>query len=361
MKKHILSFIKSIPQTTWLYVFAGVIISIALGLIAWFWYQSVHEKAREVITFDEPQGNSSSTAYCEFSHVLDGVCVASVEEQQTRIIGVMVENHYEAQPLAGIAAASLVYESPVEGGIPRLFAVYKEGTVVAKVGPVRSARAYYLDWLAEYGSAMYMHVGGSPEAIDLIEKRQVFDLNEFYRGWYYYRSDDRSAPHNVYSNSELWESALARYAPSTTEPFVGWSFRHIDACTNACTKGVDIIYGGGYDVSWQFNSSTKQYDRRQFGKFHRDQDGTPYVADTVLIQEVEAKVLDDIGRLGIETMGSGKGYILRDGFLFDATWRKESLTQRTRWYDEQDQEISLKPGKIWVEIVTKFQRVEIVE
>ena len=315
----------------------------------------------------DPQGhlqNSSDQADCEFPRLLDGVCQDSIFLVDPDIVAVMVENNIEAQPLSGIASAAVVYESPVEGGIPRFLVLYPKGDEVEKVGPVRSARPYYLDWVAEYGTPMYMHVGGSPDALDTIVARNMFDLNEFYRGWYYWRGTDRSAPHNVYTSSELWESAYERYGVTTTpkQAISQWKFSSRDACVDTgCVFAFGINYGGAYDVDWKFNSTTRQYERSQFRGPHKDQDGTPYVADTVLIQEVDATILDNVGRLAIETIGEGKGYVARDGYLIPAIWKKQNVTDKTRWYDETGEQIALKAGKIWVEIVSQYQEVEISE
>lgn len=338
--------------TRLLYVSSIFLFVLTIVLGVWFLFST------RSLSFSLAQPDNENTSVetkdegCELRRHLDGVCVEFASDVDPRLVGIMVENNIEAQPLSGIAAASVVYEAPVEGGITRFLALYPENTKVVKVGSVRSARPYFLDWLAEYGTPMYMHVGGSPDALNLIIQREVFDLNEFYRGWYYYRDDNRGAPHNVYTSSDLWRGALERYAPSSTSAQgSSWVFDMKESCLTDCVAVVNIDYNFTYEVEWQYTSSTGRYTRSQFGREHRDADGTPYSADTILIQSVDTTVLDNVGRLAVDTVGEGKGAVARDGYLIPATWKKQSVSDRTRWYGADGQEIPLKAGKIWVQVV----------
>ena len=148
---------------------------------------------------------------CEFRHVVTGVCGADEESVTESLVAVIVENHKDAQPLAGITQADIVYEAPAEGGIPRLLALFRKNTLIEKVGPVRSARPYFLDWLSEYGTPLFFHVGGSPESLRRIAQENIRDMDEFSRSWYFWRSSQRRAPHNTYTSSKLWKRAGEKY------------------------------------------------------------------------------------------------------------------------------------------------------
>ncbi|MFZ2979004.1 MAG: DUF3048 domain-containing protein, partial [Candidatus Magasanikiibacteriota bacterium] len=208
------------------YALAGLVFVVGLSLIIFFGYQYFSHKnfGTAIINLDN-QTTSSTPANCNYRRILDGVCVAMQTDINPKLVAVMIENHSEARPQSGLVDASIVYEAPVEANYTRFLAIYPADTTVNKIGPVRSARPYYLDWLGEYGTPMYMHVGGSPNALEIIKTRNIFDLNEFYRGWYYWRSEDRSAPHNTYTSSELWNKALATYSDSYTDSeYEGWQF-----------------------------------------------------------------------------------------------------------------------------------------
>jgi len=66
---------------------------------------------------------------------------------------VMIENHEDARPQSGLSKADIVYEAVAEGAITRFMAVFYCGTAAYSyegdydVGPVRSARTYFVDCL----------------------------------------------------------------------------------------------------------------------------------------------------------------------------------------------------------------------
>ena len=128
---------------------------------------------------------------------LDGILVP-VNEVNAFPVAVVIDNDVLARPQAGLARASLVYEAPVEGGMTRYLAIFPADIDLEVIGPVRSARPYFVVW-AEELRALFVHCGGSPEALARLKADTVYDLNEFYNNAYFWReeSDNRSAPHNV--------------------------------------------------------------------------------------------------------------------------------------------------------------------
>jgi len=143
----------------------------------------------------------------KFYRLLDGVGVEDESKVNPPIFAVQVENMVDARPLSGISKANLVYEAISEAGITRLLALYVKDNSVSEIGPVRSARPYYIDWASEYG-ALYAHSGGSPEALRVVSDYDVLDLNEFSNGKYFWRSKSRYAPHNLYTSVELLGEAF---------------------------------------------------------------------------------------------------------------------------------------------------------
>lgn len=343
---------------------ACLVMLVALGLVMYLGISYIVHKvqAPAVVTVDN-RGQSDTNPACPFRRALDGVCVDTEEKRLPKLVAVTVENHIESRPQDGLAGASVVYEVPVEGNITRFLAIYPEHADLEKVGPVRSARPYCLDWLEEYGDIMYMHVGGSPDALAMIVERNMFDITEIYRGWYFWRSADRYAPHNVYTSSDLWRLAFERetHEPTHVQPMTSWQFEPRDACTDTCASStIRVVYSAPvYAATWEYSSSTNRYARFQMGRPHADQNGEEINADTVIVQHVRAQVLDNVGRLGIDTVGEGEAAVFRAGEMIEGTWKKNSIDERTEWFDVSGQPIKLQPGKIWVEVVSQNGRVEI--
>ncbi len=96
-------------------------------------------------------------------------------------IAVMIDDLSPARPQSGFSAASIVWQAPAEGGIPRYMMVFGENQPTA-VGPVRSSRYYYIAWAAEW-KAVYAHAGGSPQAMSTLRAKGngqlVYNADEF--------------------------------------------------------------------------------------------------------------------------------------------------------------------------------------
>ena len=87
-------------------------------------------------------------------------------DSKSRPYAVMINNNHAAWPQCGLSDAYIVYEIIAEGGITRMMAIYKD-KLPEKVGSVRSARHYFIDY-AEENDAIFVHWGGSPQAYNRI-------------------------------------------------------------------------------------------------------------------------------------------------------------------------------------------------
>ena len=366
-------------EEQYLYLLSAVVIITALVLLGWFSWQ-FYNKTEFVFTDDKQQSKKieKKDDACQERRVLDGRCIDDTElNKNPKLIGVMIENHVDSRPASDLSDARIVYEAPVEGNISRFLAIYTENQTIEKVGPVRSARPYYVDWIREYGDIVYAHVGGSPAALDYIKKTNINDLDEFARGWYYWRSEDRSAPHNAYTSSDLWSKALVDYEDNYQDKdYKAWNYQEAQACSKKedqvntststedstednCVKEIEITFAyPGYRATWKYNTSTEKYDRYQSGGLHQDADGDLIQADTIVVQHVNTKVLDAKGRLGMETIGSGKAEIYMKGQKIEGSWGKEDETARTQFYNSEEEKINLNPGKVWIEVVNQQASVE---
>src|SRR4030042_3348627 len=126
---------------------------------------------------------------------IDGAPVLTEVQANLYPVAIMIENAADSWPQTGLDKANLVIEAITEATIPRFVAIYANNEEIKKIGPVRSARPYYLDWINPF-APLYMHVGGSPEALSLIKngdyKLIIFD--QFFNWEYYWRDKWRYAP-----------------------------------------------------------------------------------------------------------------------------------------------------------------------
>ena len=295
---------------------------------------------------------------------LDGTPVENKSLERGQVVGIMIDSHPDARPESGLSQAKIVYEAPVEGGITRYMAIFDSAQTVSKVGPIRSARPYYLDWLQEYGSGLYMHVGGSPDALTIIKKLRIFDVNQFYWGDYFWRSTDRLAPHNVYTKSDFWQRAVEHYQAGAGAFMApdGWRFAKTvdqESTVSPLNKEITIRYNPYYSVTWKYDAEQTNYVRYVNGKKYIDLDGAEVRARNVLIQYASMKTVDEEGRKEIATVGKGEAKIIKKGRLGIGFWEKKSVTDRTRFYDPNGNEVVLLPGTTWVEVVPKDAEIEV--
>lgn len=287
-----------------------------------------------------------------FRHPISGLPIYE-EMDLPQLFGVMIDNHAEAWPPSGIDQALLVYEAPVEAGISRMLAVFSEEQEVDVIGPVRSARPYYLDWNNEL-DALYVHVGGSNAALDLIASGGTFDLNQYWFGEYFWRSTQRFAPHNVYTSTELLQEYVDEREEVGRAPellYGLWNFKE-PALESEDAVGVEIdFWAPTYVAAWEFDVERRKYVRSQGGYAHETSEGEPILADNIVIAITDVEVIDSVGRRDVRTTGEGEGYVLQDGRLIAAIWKKPSATERLRFYNDQDEEIAMNPGITWIEII----------
>jgi len=295
------------------------------------------------------------------------------EMMKRRPVAVMMNNHVLARPQSGLNSADLVFETLVESGITRYLAIFWS-EAPEKVGPVRSARNYYLQWLNPL-DALYIHDGcaksSNPEAnaCGNLYNYGIKDLST--TGSWRWNDGVRYAPHNEYNSiTNAWDYA-ANLDWNEFPDVESWSFKR-DAVSEERGKesSIEIVFhtrmnnSGSYDVKWTYDPDTNTYLRRIGGKLDIDQETNTQVwAKNVIIQEVDTSpAYDDTARIIIKTIDSGDATFLIDGKIVEGTWEKKSRTDRTTYYDKDGKEIQFNRGRIWIEVIsTDDGRFDIIE
>ncbi len=278
------------------------------------------------------------------------------------LFAVMIDNIHVARPAAGITEAPLVIEALAEGAITRLLAFFPDGGALRRIGPVRSARPYFIDWAEEYGAA-YVHVGGSPDALDQLRASDIRDMNQYWYGAYFWRDRDRYAPHNVFTSSDLLHEALEDFDDGfggavNDRPFKEGGADGLVEETGRVGEFRIEYPAPTSRVVWTYDAETNRYARYQGkGKF-TDETGRQVMADNVVVQVTDMRVVDSVGRREVRTSGSGDAAVFRDGQLFEAKWVKED-GGRTRFiYAYSSDEIPWNVGTTWIEVVGDMEMLD---
>ncbi|MBU2566678.1 DUF3048 domain-containing protein [Patescibacteria group bacterium] len=341
----------------WPYLSVAVIIIVAIS------YGLFHYA---ITRGDDPEPDQNATTTTQIQeHEWDGLYDRQldgfrVSEEEASLIprAVMIENHVDARPLSGVSKASVVFEAPVEGGITRMLVVFDATTTVEKIGPVRSARPYFVE-IAQALNAMYVHVGGSPEALNRIGGLSNFyNLDEMAGESYFWRASNRYAPHNAYTNSDNLNEA-EQDKKWMARKFTAWSFDDPESNEFGDVREVQIPYDGSYKVKWVFDERTGLYQRYLGGTIQKDLDGSFVTSKNIVVLESEQRVLDDYGRLFVRTTGEGKAWVYQNGYAQEGKWKRQS-SNFFEILTPDDNDISLSRGNTWVEFATleKYQPIE---
>jgi hypothetical protein len=298
-----------------------------------------------------------TTAFCP----LDGMPLEDPELLNRRPVAVMIDNLPGIGDQSGLDKACVVFEILTEGGITRLMPVFlhQEAEVV---GPVRSARHYFLDKALEFDAA-YSHCGWSPQAQRDIKNLKVISLNEFYLPKVYWRVRSKKEPHNVYTSTDrLFQELERRGLETLKEPKAEFAFwEDPSALSGTAAKKITLRFTGGYKVEYQWDATIPGggYRRYAGGKPHRDAEtGQQLVAKNLIVQFVDGtRVLDNEGRLDMKLTGQGVGRVFQQGVTYEANWSKANRESFTRWTQKNGLEVKLVPGQTWIEVMPKGAEV----
>lgn len=275
----------------------------------------------------------------------------------TDLYAVSIDNHADARPVLGVNSAAFVYEMPVEGDITRFLAFFERGAEIDKIGPVRSARPYLIDWILEYGPAVFFHYGGSPEAMDKLATPAFKGINQdgiSSAGASFWRDDSRSAPHNAFISSKnvgkIFESRLGSSIKVETWP-MGAEAELDERGEDAQKIKIPISPSSDYAPAWVYDRAKNEYVRTAKGKVQKDAAGQAVIAKNIVTMATDINVIDAVGRLKIRTSGKGKAVVYRDGQTLNANWEVSDPSQPPRFYADDGSDIVLASGNVWIEVV----------
>ncbi|HEY5629317.1 MAG TPA: DUF3048 domain-containing protein [Candidatus Limnocylindrales bacterium] len=293
---------------------------------------------------------------------LDGVLVAPAVAKR-HVVAVMIDDQQDARPQSGLSAASQVWQAPAEGGIPRYVALFSEGTPPA-VGPIRSSRLYFIAWAAEW-NAVYMHVGGSPQALALLRTSQgagkaVWNADEIRLGdTYMWRVKTRLAPHNVYSSFKAMQLLVkAVHAPATVNYTAHWQFAPDAPLAQRPTSGSIRVPYLANVITYAYQPSTNTYLRsvtKEGAQFDVGPQPKVRIAPkNVVVIFMSFAPLNDGSkkhRLEAQYTGTGKAWVFTNGMLVKGTWKKASITAPTLLFGPDGKPVTLTVGQTFVQVV----------
>jgi hypothetical protein len=337
------------PKTRKEWVMAAITIIVAAGVgfavyAIWFSNKTTPPtKAAKQITAPKPVEPPKKL----YSGMM-GLEISDSSINDRPITGIMIENSPDARPQSGVDQASIVFEAVAEGGITRFLTLFQENEPTY-IGPVRSVRPYYVQWLLGFDAAV-AHVGGSGDALRLIKETGAKDLDQFANPAPYHRISSRYAPHNVYTGIPALRDLEAKkgYGKSAYTSLVRKETGAVSPSPNA--TNIDLTLSGPlYNAHFDYDASMNAYKRSEGGKPHMvvAEDGK----QTQLAPKVVVALVMPKGNNGIystyQTIGDGPATIFQGGMAVGATWHKSGNKVQFSFTDSEGKEVKLDPGQTW--------------
>lgn len=321
----------------------------ATALIVWAVFYS--SPVADVRSYAPPVAEEKPAPPKKYFSPLTGFEVKDEASTKRQVTGVIIENSPDARPQSGIRDAGVVYEAIAEGGITRFACLYQDARP-GLLGPVRSLRPYFVEWQTPYDPA-YAHVGGSAKALETVRSDGYKDGDQFFNPGAYYRSDDRFAPHNVYTTFDRLDE-LNKSKSYISSTFEGWPRK--EAAPNAGPGASQIevdISSPLYNSAYSYDKEKNYYVRSQAGEPHIDRESNqPITPNVVIVIKVEMSLgFEDGYREQIKTTGSGAAYIFQDGNVQEVTWVKDGPKDRLKFIVDSE-EVKINAGQTWVTAVS---------
>ena len=269
------------------------------------------------------------------------------------LLAVKIDDTKEAHPQIGLKQADLVYVEQVEAGLTRLLAIYSS-TLPDVIGPIRSARISDIDILAPFGRIAFAYSGSQTKMRPVLSAANLNLLSaERNPPSIFDRDKQRNSPVNmILYPSLLLKQAQERYKMDlitlTASP---WSFGDLSKSAQDLDWAKISWPNATYQLKW--DADNKKWIIYFDNEINLDSTNQPLMIENAIIQNVriEPSIYGDkfggITPLSV-TIGSGTGYLLRDGKVVAIKWERELEDTFTSWVDANGDDMNLTPGKTWV-------------
>ncbi len=273
------------------------------------------------------------------------------------ILVVKIDDTRAAHPQAGLEDADVIYIEQVEGGLTRLVAVYSS-KIPAVIGPVRSARISDIEILQQFGRVAFAYSGAQKKLLPVIAAANLENLGAQRQSREIYANDPmRNAPTAMMLQAQtLMQKVKEQQLPVAISKSVGWNFADTVETGTAIASAKVSWPANSYDAVW--SAAEKRWLLSHSGVPNLAASGVHLGASTFVIQIVSITPSEYGDKFGgvtpfTATVGSGRGYILRDGKYISALWDRPTPDAGTTWRTVQGEEIAFAPGQVWIALTDK--------
>jgi len=265
-----------------------------------------------------------------------------------RLIAVKFDDTRYSHPQEGLEAADLIYVTQVEGGLTRLMAIYTS-TYPEIVGPVRSARISDIDILAQHGRVGFIYSGAQSKLRPVLAAANLTNLSaERNPPTIFFNAPDRNAPYAMMARLPL---LLEKANDVDIVNSIGWEHGDLSEGASQILSAKIKWPNANYEAIW--NQATSRFDLNFDGQPNVSVTGNRLGSTMMVIQKIEITPSEYGDRYGGITpksnvIGSGIGWLLRDGTMRKVNWSRESATSPTSWSLEDGTPAYFASGQIWI-------------
>ena len=332
-----------------------IIVLVVVALLGTLIYLTTSKKNKN----NSENDNSTTTTTVKKLNIVN-------EESKSRPYAIMINNVEGARKLqSGLQDAYMVYELMVEGGITRYLALFLDQTT-ERIGSIRSARHYYLDYALE-NDAIYVHHGYSPQAREDWSKLGVdrIEVNESTTGWRD-KSASKTYEFTLFTNIEkLGKGIRSKRTERNKDLLLNYSVDNIDISQMEgaiSANKVDIKYSSNTTTNYKYDTDNNIYLRSVNNKSQNDYvTGKQLTVKNIIVYKVKYSNIqgDDKGRQNIDNVGNGTGYYISNGYAVPITWKKDSRSSATIYKYNNGKEIQVNDGNTFIQIMPDNQTLAI--
>ena len=285
----------------------------------------------------------------------------------TRPYAIVINNSTVAVKVqTGLQQVYIVYEFPVEGGLTRLMALYKDVPDFT-IGTIRSSRHNFLDYAMEH-DAIFIHYGWSHYAEDDERELRYDYINGTLGGGPFWRENPESlaTEHTAYTSiGKIKEYVKNKEIRSTTDQglVLNYDINGVDLSKkdgNILANNIAIPSNGSINTTYEYDKENKNYKRFVNGNANIDYyTKEQFTAKNIIVQKINTKMASDNCYWDLETVGSGTGYYITEGYAVPITWSKENREAKTKYRYVDGTEIQLNDGNTYIQLQSNSQTLTI--
>ena len=286
-----------------------------------------------------------------------------------RVIAFKIDNNINARPQSGLQEADAVHEILVEGGMTRFLAFFLDNTS-KYLGPIRSARPTDPTMIKPYGGSLVVS-GATAGLIPAIRELGVQVLEE-QSSPVMFRISSRSAPHNLYADTELVRERIDEkgfyFLQPGPQPLYNFGLNQNN--WNIGADKITIKYSDFTSVIWKLDND--KYSRFIIDNYSDNKEATAHnfisqdgnytdIINVETIVVIQGPLYKDKATTlpSVLTVGVGTAYVFNNGSYIEGTWRRGDINESFVLSDLDGNEIEIPPSTQWVHILPNEGEVKI--